>query len=126
MWLCGYVDNCPKIKISISCFFDRYEIHIQDLVDFINGKLIIFQYSSSQNIFCKFNIFKISKFQDFKISKVQKVGYTHVPTFSDFWILIFPYIIFFHDVPIYFHIFFEVVWYTKDHKYGGNEARFDQ
>ena len=107
-------------------FFDRYEIHIQAFVDFINGKLIIFRSSSSQNIICKFNIFKISKFQDFKISKVQKVGYTHVLKFSDFLILRFPYIIFFHDVPIYFLIFFEVIWYNKDHKYGVYGPRFDQ
>ena len=32
-------------------FFDRYEIHIQAFVDFINGKLIIFQSSSPQNHF---------------------------------------------------------------------------
>ena len=105
MWLCGYVDKFQKSKrvpyLKIRnlpnfhfMFFDRYEIHIQAFVDFINGKLIIFRSSSSQNIICKFNIFKISKFQDFKISKVQKVGYTHVPKFSDFLILRFPYIIF--------------------------------
>ena len=29
-------------------FFDRNEIHIQAFVDFINGKLIIFQSSSPQ------------------------------------------------------------------------------
>ena len=32
-------------------FFDRYEIHIQAFVHFINGKLIIFRSSSSQNYF---------------------------------------------------------------------------
>ena len=32
-------------------FFDRNEIHIQAFVDFINGKLIIFQSSSPQNVF---------------------------------------------------------------------------
>ena len=30
-------------------FFDRYEIHIQAFVDFINGKFIISRSSSSQN-----------------------------------------------------------------------------
>ena len=43
-------------------FFDRYEIHIQAFVDFINGKLIIFQSSSPQkyfeDIYSK-NIYKI-------------------------------------------------------------------
>ena len=42
-------------------FFDRNEIHIQAFVDFINGKLIIFQSSSPQNIFKEIytrNIFK--------------------------------------------------------------------
>ena len=32
-------------------FFDRYEIHIQAIVDFINGKCITFRSSSSQNIY---------------------------------------------------------------------------
>ena len=32
-------------------FFDRYEIHIQAFLLFINGKLIIFQSSSPQNYF---------------------------------------------------------------------------
>ena len=32
-------------------FFDRYEIHIQAFVDFINGKLIIFNSSSPWNYF---------------------------------------------------------------------------
>ena len=31
-------------------FFDRYEIHIQAFVDFINATAIIFKSSSSQNI----------------------------------------------------------------------------
>ena len=32
-------------------FFDRYEIHIQAYVHFINGKLIIFQSASPRNYF---------------------------------------------------------------------------
>ena len=36
-WLGGYVDKFQKFKMSIS-FFDRYEIHIQALVEFMNGK----------------------------------------------------------------------------------------
>ena len=35
-------------------FFDRYEIHIQAFVDFINGKLIIFQSSSPQKHIFKY------------------------------------------------------------------------
>ena len=35
-------------------FFDRYEIHIQAFVDFINGKLIICQSSAPQNYFKKY------------------------------------------------------------------------
>ena len=31
--------------------FDRYEINIQNFVDFINGKYIIFRASSSQDIY---------------------------------------------------------------------------
>ena len=47
-------------------FFDRYEIHIQALVLFSNGKLINFQSSSPQNIFKEIyaqNIFKTNSFQ---------------------------------------------------------------
>ena len=42
-------------------FFDRYEIHIQVFVHFINGKLIIFQSSAPQKYFKKYileNIYK--------------------------------------------------------------------
>ena len=35
-------------------FFDRYEIHIQAFVHFIDGKCIIFQSSSPQNYFKKY------------------------------------------------------------------------
>ena len=35
-------------------FLDRYEIHIQAFVHFINGKLIIFQSSSPQKYFKKY------------------------------------------------------------------------
>ena len=51
---------------------------------------------------------------------------THVPKFSDFLILRFPYIIFFHDGPIYFLMFFEVTWYKKDQKYKVYGPRNDQ
>ena len=43
-----------KIKKATKCPFmllDRYEIHIQALVDFINGKLIIFSPHLHENIF---------------------------------------------------------------------------
>ena len=52
-------------------FFDRYEIHIQAFVDFINAIAIIPKSSSSQNIIQQFHIFEISKLQDFNISKFQ-------------------------------------------------------
>ena len=35
-------------------FFDRYEIHIQASVHFIDGKLIMFQASSPQEYFKKY------------------------------------------------------------------------
>ena len=35
-------------------FFDRYEIHIQAFVDFMNGKLTIFQSLSPQKHFKKY------------------------------------------------------------------------
>ena len=44
--------------MSISCFFDRYGIHIQAFVDFVNGKLIVFQSSSPQTYFK--NMYSIS------------------------------------------------------------------
>ena len=64
-------------------FFDRNEIHIQAFVDFINGKLIIFQSSSPQKYFWVnikkcfskqwwvylSRILKTSKFSDTHISK---------------------------------------------------------
>ena len=52
-----------KIKKHTFSFhiFDRYEIHIQAFVDFINGKLIIFQSSSPQNIFKKYILKIFSK-----------------------------------------------------------------
>ena len=68
MWLCGYVDKSQKKQKKHFMFFDRYEIHIQAFVDFINGKLIIFRSSSPQNYFediyiyiyiQKINIYKI-------------------------------------------------------------------
>ena len=37
-------------QTSISCFFDRYEIHIQAFFDFIKPIFIICRSSSSQNI----------------------------------------------------------------------------
>ena len=38
----------------MSHVFDRYEIHVQAFVDFINGKSIIFRSSSPQNYFKKY------------------------------------------------------------------------
>ena len=48
-------------------FFDRNEIHIQAFVDFINGKLIIFQSSSPQK-----HIFQIYTQNIFKKTKSKK------------------------------------------------------
>ena len=39
------IENLPKSRFMV---FDRYEIHIQALVLFSHGKLIIFQSSSTQ------------------------------------------------------------------------------
>ena len=87
-------------------FSDRYEIHIQAFVDFIKP-IFMFFFDPHLRLFkiSKFHSFTISKFQDFEISKAQKVGCTHVPKFWIFLFLIFPKIMFFQDVPIYFLIF---------------------
>ena len=65
-------------------FFDRNKIHIQAFVDFINGKLIIFQSSSPQNIIWEIytqNIFP---------KKIQKNMLNYKPEnreIMDFWVL---------------------------------------
>ena len=53
IWLCGYVamglcGQVPKNQNVHFMFFDRYEIHIQALGDFIYGKVMVFRSSSSQ------------------------------------------------------------------------------
>ena len=50
-----FLANRKFIKLSFHVL-DRYEIHIQALVGFINWKLIIFQSSSPQNYFEKYVI----------------------------------------------------------------------
>ena len=96
-------------------FFDRYEIHIQAFVDFINGKLIIFQSSSPQKYFEDIYSKNIYKIYIQKINSKKKRVYLSI--FSKFLIVRYGKIIFFQDVPTYFLIFFEVFWYKKDHKY---------
>ena len=64
-------------------FFDRYEIHIQAFVDFINGKLIIFQSSSPQNI-----IWEIYIQNNFQKNNFQKIMLNYRPEnreIMDFW-----------------------------------------
>ena len=67
-------------------FFDRNEIHIQAFVDFINGKLIIFQSSSPQNI-----IWEIYTQNNFQKNNFQtKIMLNYKPEnreIMDFWVL---------------------------------------
>ena len=70
----------------------------------------------------------VDKLQKFKFQnlKIQKVGCTHGPEFSKFLGLIFPKIIFFQDVPIYFLIFFKVFWYNKGDIYGSRFGHYNR
>ena len=71
--------------------FDRYEIHIQAFVDFINGKLM--SGHSSSSTFHDFQEFIISNYQNFRSSnlrifkfrnfKNRKVRYTGLRTFRN-------------------------------------------
>ena len=71
-------------------FFDRYEIHIQAFLLFINGKLIIFQSSSPPNIFFTHihnkitrNSKKIEKHRN-EIDKIWYLGHTDFDFFLKF------------------------------------------
>ena len=66
-------------------FFDRNEIHIQAFLLFINGKLIIFQSSSPQNI-----IWEIYTQNIFRKNNFQKNMLNYKPEnreIMDFWVL---------------------------------------
>ena len=52
-------------------FFDRNEIHLQAFVDFINGKLIIFQSSSPQKYFKKYILGKYIDLKYFLTNNAQ-------------------------------------------------------
>ena len=112
-------------------FFDTNEIHIQAFVDFINGKLIIFQSSSPQKYFediYSTNIYKIyTKYiQNIDPKINSKNGGFAFRKFSKILIVRHGKIIFFQDVPIYFLICFGVFWYNKGLKYGVYGPRNEQ
>ena len=115
-------------------FFDTNEIRIQAFVDFINGKWIIFNSSSSWNIIYKLyihKIYKISIFQNFKISKFQRLKKSRLRFETHIWDSDFE---FFETqickeniFPRWFHILSNIFWgilvYPKINKVGFGALR---
>ena len=70
--------------IFVSCFLSKL-IHIQAFVDFINGKLMSGDSSSStfhdfqEFIVSNYQKFRNSKFQSFKVSKIQSFKDSKIP-----------------------------------------------
>ena len=101
-------------------FCDRYETHIQTL-GFVTAKLMSEDSSSST-----FHDFKILSSISINISRTPKIrnpkgGFIHVPTFSNFLILIFPWKRCSYISPgcsLCFLEFVQIFWSNKIKKYG--------
>ena len=89
-------------------FFDRYEMHIQAFVHFMNGNSIIFQSSSPQKN--KEYVFTISQ-QKSKTHRANMVPRTYVlSNIADYFEFHIDKIIFPHDDSIIFLVCFEAFW----------------
>ena len=82
-------------------FFDRYEIHIQAFLLFINGKLIIFNSHLHKSI-CKICTQKITIKSETKIEQNWYLGDTDFDNFRKFMSPVLTNIIYFQNVSIFF------------------------
>ena len=92
--------------------FDRYEIHIQAFLYFINGNLWMSVPHLHKIIFniCTQKIARNSENIDNKIEKTWYLGHTDFDFFWNFWCPILAQIICFQDDSIIFLVFFEAFW----------------
>ena len=93
-------------------FFDRYEIHIQALVGFIHGKLIIFNPPLRKNIFkiCTQQITRKSEQKRETNRTIWYPGHTDFGNFRNFESPILTNIIFSKDDSIFVLVFCEAFW----------------